>query len=113
MKLLKDVVFKTDFTEEYFQNEIEKFINELKRINEPESLFFEGINNSTKENDIYDSTKKMIKYKSDDYIGSYKTFTIKVNGNIKGNLVCFKSIDNKFFVIYSSQTDTTNHQNHR
>lgn len=91
MKHLKDLNYHYDFAEEYYVKEIEKFKNDLQKINEPDKLIFEG---------KCGPTEKKITYNGLIYKGYYKSFEIEVNKNKIGKLECFKSNDNKFFVIY-------------
>lgn len=91
MNYPNEIVYNSDFTIEFYYNEIEKYKIVIKRANETKNLVFEEIRNSTNQSFTNQSIE---------YIGNYLTYSILEKGHVIGTLECFKNNENNYFTFF-------------
>ena len=87
------VVYNSNFTLVFFNEEIEKFKFEIQKANKSDNLIYEIIRNEN---------RKVFENQSTSHIGDFLVCSILENGKIIGFLNCFKNDKNTYFNLFTS-----------
>jgi hypothetical protein len=86
------IVYNSDFTDDFYYSEIEKYKSIIQDSNKPKILTFKETRNTINQN----FTNQSI-----DYVGNFSTYSILENGNLIGTLNCFKNNQNNYFTLFT------------